>query len=89
MLIYVYAHIHGLMPSKNISMTDEAYEALLREKRDNESFTETIIRLTRGRGRLSDCFGSWNMTADEEAKVARELSKGWKRVQERLTGEVS
>lgn len=89
MLIHVYAHIHRLMPSKNISMTDEAYEALLREKRDDESFTETILRLTRRRRKLSDCFGSWKMTAEEETKVTGELSKGWKRVKERVTGEVS
>ncbi len=77
------------MAIKNISMTDEAYNALLREKRDSESFTETILRLTRGRGKLADCFGSWTMADDEEVKIMKELSKGWKKAQERIISEVS
>ena len=73
------------MPTKNISITKEAYDALQREKKDGESFTETIMRLTRRTGRLSDSFGAWSsMTDEEEAELARDLSKGWKRATESL-----
>lgn len=73
------------MPTKNISITKEAYDALQREKRVNESFTETILRLTQRTGKLSDSFGAWrDMTDAEEAKFERELSKGWKHATESL-----
>jgi predicted CopG family antitoxin len=73
------------MPTKNISITKEAYDALQREKRDNESFTRTILRLTRRTGKLSDSFGAWNSMSDkEEAEFEHELSKGWKHTTETL-----
>src|SRR5437867_3477368 len=88
--IYVCAPTHtASMVTKNISITNEAYEALRREKRKEESFTEAILRLTRSRGKLSDSFGSWKLSDEEEAAIKRELSKGWKLVQERVLDEVS
>ena len=76
------------MTTKNISITDEAYESLKREKRGGESFTEVILRLAHTRGSLSDCFGIWKMTDHEEAAINLELSKGWQAMRERLTDEV-
>ncbi|MHB1907595.1 MAG: antitoxin VapB family protein [Nitrososphaerales archaeon] len=76
------------MATKNISITEEAYSALQREKRHNESFTETILRLTEKSGKLADCYSSWNMNEQEEAKIKSDLSKGWKRATERLVREV-
>ncbi len=76
------------MAVKNISITEEAYNALKREKRDKESFTETILRLTERSGSLADCFGTWKMTDGEEATMKRELSRGWKQTTERLKREV-
>ena len=74
--------------TKNISITDKAYEALRREKRKEESFTETILRLTQSRGKLSDSFGGWKLSDEEEAAIERELSKGWKLAQERVLHEM-
>lgn len=76
------------MTSKNISITEEAYDALQRHKRQNESFTEIILRLTKTRGKLSDSYGAWKMTDEEEQKIARELSKGWQRAGKRLANEM-
>ena len=72
------------MTTKNISITKEAYEALQRVKKENESFTETILRLTQRTGKLSDCFGTWKMTNEEEVRINRELSRGWKRAADRV-----
>jgi predicted CopG family antitoxin len=72
------------MTSKNISITQEAYEALQREKRGDESFTEAILRLTRSGGRLSACFGTWRMTDEEQYAIQDELAKGWRRAEEGL-----
>lgn len=81
--IYTHPYSYSL-PTKNISITKEAYDALQREKtRNDESFTEIILRLTRRTGRMSDSFGAWGtMTDREEAKFERELSRGWKRSSE-------
>ena len=77
------------LTSKNISITEEAYEALQREKGRGESFTEAILRLTRRRGKLSDCFGSWKTTDDEQEAIEVELRRGWRRAKERISHEVS
>lgn len=83
------AHISFVMASKNISITKEAYRALQREKVNGESFTDTILRLTRRTGKLSDCFGSWKMTDREQGAVEGDLAVGWRRTQERIANEVS
>ena len=77
-------HTYPHMVTKNISITKEAYDALQREKKGSESFTETILRLTQRSGRLSDCFGGWKMTDEEESAMKRELSRGWKKATEIL-----
>jgi predicted CopG family antitoxin len=46
------------MVTKTISITEEAYDALLREKINKESFTDTILRITKKSGKIADCFGS-------------------------------
>ena len=76
------------MATKTISVTEEAYEALLREKKNKESFTDTILRITRRSGKLADCFGTWKMTDEEEAAIRSELSEGWRITQERLSSEL-
>ncbi len=86
--MYVHPYTYS-MTSKNISITEEAYEALRREKKKGESFTEAILRMTRRRGKLSDCFGSWKMTGEEQTEIEDELSRGWKRAEERIKSEVS
>jgi predicted CopG family antitoxin len=77
------------MGTKTISITDEAYEALLREKADKESFTETILRITKKSGKIADCFGTWKMTDEEEKASQIELSKGCRAIQERISTEMS
>jgi predicted CopG family antitoxin len=76
------------MATKTISITEEAYEALQREKKGKESFTDTILRITKKSGKVSDCFGTWKITDEEETAILKELSEGWRRTQERLSVEV-
>jgi predicted CopG family antitoxin len=82
-------HTSIRLASKNISITEEAYRALEREKGRGESFTDAILRLTRKRGKLSDCLGSWKMTDDEQIALENRLKRGWQQVQERVAREVS
>jgi predicted CopG family antitoxin len=76
------------MATKTISITQKAYEALLREKKTKESFTDTILRITKKSGKLIDCFGTWKMTDEEEETIRNELSEGWRMTQERMSTEV-
>ena len=82
----MYTYI--IMATKTISITEEAYHALLKEKKNNESFTETILRITRKAGKLEDCFGTWKMSDKEEKEIRKELSEGWRKTQERIYSEV-
>ena len=84
MHVYTYTD----MGTKTISITKEAYEALLREKANKESFTDTILRITKKSGKIADCFGTWKMTDKEEEAIRIELSKGWHLIQERISNEM-
>ena len=44
------------MSTKTITITNDAYEALARSKAENESFSKTILRITKRRP-LSDFYG--------------------------------
>jgi predicted CopG family antitoxin len=84
MHVYTYTD----MTTKTISITEEAYAALLREKANKESFTDTILRITKKSGKIADCFGTWKMTDKEEEAIRIELSKGWHLIQERISNEM-
>ncbi len=55
-----YIYIHRNMGTKTVSLSDDAYERLAAEKRESESFSDVVRRLTEGvdlsdfRGVLSD-----------------------------------
>ena len=70
--------------TKTISVTDDAYEVLTREKRDGESFTDVIIRLTK-RARLSDFAGIWKDIPESDLKEAqRKLQTLWTRFEKEV-----
>ncbi len=58
------------MTSKNISLTEDAYELLKSMKLGDESFSDTIRRLAKRR-RLSDCVGLWSDMPDEEIEAIK------------------
>lgn len=41
------------MPSRTLTIKEEAYQALKSEKKQNESFTDVILRLTSKKGDLN------------------------------------
>lgn len=65
------------MENKTIALTEEAYNMLVLEKRDAESFADVIARLSK-RGKLKDCFGAWDMDDEEEKEMLANLRKFWK-----------
>jgi predicted CopG family antitoxin len=61
------------MGTRTIGLDDEAYERLVAEKRDDESFSDTVKRLTETVG--SDWrhgFGKYETAGEELVDVARE-----------------
>jgi predicted CopG family antitoxin len=61
------------MGHKTLTVSDEAYEALARMKKERESFTEAILRLTekKERGTLLD----YVLSLDPDEEFAEELEK--------------
>lgn len=53
------------MATKNISITEEAYNRLARLKKGNESFSEIVIRIT-GRSNLDNYVGILSKEAADE-----------------------
>lgn len=51
------------MATKNLTITEEAYEQLRKHKRADESFTDTILRLT---GEDRDTMAGFGLLADDE-----------------------
>ncbi len=66
------------MVTKTISILEEAYEALVREKGREESFSDVILKLAGRRGRVSDSLGKWKMSDKEAEEIEKELGAAWK-----------
>jgi len=58
------------MTSKNISITEEVYNKLLKVKREDESFSELFLRLLKiQKNTLEESFGAWNLSKEEEREI--------------------
>lgn len=58
------------MASKNISITEDVYNKLIRAKKENESFSELFLRLLSiQRTALENTFGSWNLEEKEILEI--------------------
>lgn len=67
------------MATKTITIVKDAYKALKREKMENESFSEVILRLTKKEGSLMELAGAWkDMTDEEEGRIKKIIERGWK-----------
>ena len=65
------------MVSKTITISENAYYALQREKLEYESFSDVIIRLTKRFGKIMESFGKWDMSDEEEAMIKNDLDEAW------------
>jgi predicted CopG family antitoxin len=74
---------------KTITVTEEAYRLLAKEKKGEESFSQVIKRLTGERGRLADSLGAWKMSEKEAQEIFSSLRKHWKRTDARIRGRAS
>lgn len=71
------------MTSKNISITEDVYNKLLKVKKDNESFSELFLRLLKiQRIKLEKCFGAWNLSEEESytlGDITIRSGRDWKK----------
>jgi len=75
------------MGTKNISLTDEAYERLRNRKEEDESFTDVVLRLTSDDPEdFSDLTGKGIEASWEELKETRERSDADNRRESLLDG---
>ncbi len=66
------------MGVKTITISLEAYKALLREKRPGESFSDVILRILRGRGSIMDLAGTWRDVNEEDVEnIYRDIRERW------------
>ncbi|MHA1150263.1 MAG: antitoxin VapB family protein [Promethearchaeota archaeon] len=63
------------MTSKNISITKDVYNRLLKIKRDNESFSELFIRLLKiQKITIDKSFGAWTLSNKEEKEIWADIT---------------
>lgn len=60
--------------AKNIAVSDDIYESLMRLKRENESFSEVIRKLLAQKGLLSEIAGSRTFSLEEWSDVKSAFS---------------
>jgi predicted CopG family antitoxin len=66
------------MPHKTITISLEAYEALLRLKRPGESFSDAILRLARRIPDLSELEGVWSDVPEEKIEeILKSIREAW------------
>jgi len=78
----MYMCIH--MTSKNISITEEVYNKLMKIKRENESFSELFLRLLSiQKTNFEKTFGAWNLNEKESKEIWGDITnrpgRKWKK----------
>lgn len=64
------------MTSKNISITEEVYNKLMKIKGENESFSELFLRLLRvQKYNIEKSFGAWNLSDKEMEEIWGDITK--------------
>lgn len=63
------------MTSKNISITKDVYNKLLKIKLETESFSELFLRLLKiQKNTLEKSFGAWDLSEKEKKEIWVEIS---------------
>ena len=63
------------MSTKTISIMEDVYELLVRQKKPNESFSEELRRLVPKKGDIMECAGLWAHMSDKEAQDMKRTIK--------------
>ena len=69
-LLNTCTHTHTLikMGTKTITIMNDVYELLARNKRKDESFSEELRRIVPKKGNIMECAGLWADMSDKDAE---------------------
>ena len=67
------------MAHKTITVSEEAYNALARKKKENESFTDVILRVTSDRGKASSLL-KYIETLPKDEDLAKSIESSMERM---------
>ena len=70
----MFKHKHG-MPTKTITIREEAYTVLKALQLENESFSDTILRIAKMFSNLKKSWGSGTKTNEEYEQELKEIEK--------------
>ena len=70
--LYTHTHTHTCMTTKTITIMDDAYMLLLRNKMKNESFSEVIRKHFKRKKSILEFAGAWKDMSDKDDKELRE-----------------
>jgi predicted CopG family antitoxin len=63
------------MTSKNISITEDVYNKLIKIKRDDESFSELFLRLLKiQKVQMEKSFGAWKLSKKEKDEIWKDIA---------------
>jgi len=64
------------MAIKSLTITEDAYNALKAMKHGDESFSDTVIRITKNRALVVErMFGAWKMSEKEADEAVKRIKK--------------
>lgn len=67
------------MGTKTISIMDDVYELLVRNKKPNESFSDELRRIVSKNGDIMECAGLWADIGDKEAEEMKNFIKEFRK----------
>lgn len=78
--------MYTYMTSKNISITEEVYNELIKIKGENESFSELLLRLLRvQKHNIEKSFDAWHLSEEELeeiwAGINERSGRRWKKIE--------
>ena len=71
-VLYMCTHICMCMGTKTISIMDDAYDLLVRNRRKGESFSSVIRRIAEKKKDIMEFAGIWKNKDDEEIEEVKE-----------------
>ena len=79
-LLNTHTCTRTLMGTKTLTIMDDAYELLVRQKKPNESFSEEIRRIVPKKRNLMEFAGSWSKMSDKEVKEMKKEIKNLRKM---------
>lgn len=73
-------YVQSPMAVRTITITDSAYQSLARLKRENESFSDVVKRLTQKAHPLTEFAGAWKGVSPTKLREAKEFFEDSSRI---------